>query len=214
MRSSFRWINSAATALAVLTAAPAAHGLPRRLPPIDQCSADRSFARFTDELRGIAKRQDSRAFVALFAPEAKKPTGYGGDIDPNDVMPVENWLSLETVLRMGCTRSKNAFVMPSVSVQTKLYSPDSLRNKAVVIGGAEFFKFVGEDRVPAGKLDWEIVTVTNMSGDFFYGVRLPDGRSGWVDDYDLYFLDPRYGHSEIRFEKRDGRWMITHFWYP
>jgi hypothetical protein len=198
----------------VLTAATPAYGLPRRLPPIDQCSADRSFAEFLAELRGVAKRQDSRAFVALFAPEAKKPTGYGGDVDPNDVMPVENWLSLETVLRMGCARSKTAFVMPSVPAQTKRYPPDSLKNKAVAIGGAEFSKFVGQDRIPAGKLDWEIVTVTNMSGDFFYGVRLPDGRSGWVGDYDLYFLDPRYGYSEIRFEKRDGRWMITHFWYP
>jgi hypothetical protein len=214
MRSSSHWTNSAAIALVVLTAAAPAHGLPRRLPPIDQCSADRSFTKFTDELRGIAKRQDSRAFVALFAPEAKKPTGYGGDVDPNDVMPVENWLSFETVLRMGCVRSGKTFVMPSVSAQTKRFAAASLENKAVVLRGAEFFEFVAGDRVPAGKLDWEVVTVTNMSGDFFYGVRLPDGRNGWVGDYDLYFLDPRYGYSEIRFEKRNGRWMITHFWYP
>ena len=214
MRSSFRWTERAAIALAVLAMAAPASGLPRRLPPIDQCSADRSFAEFLGELRGIAKRQDSRAFVAMFAPETRKPAGFGGDVDPDDVMPAEDWLSLETVLRMGCARDGTTFVMPSVRKQLRKYARKDLENKVVALSGAELFDPMDESRKVLAVLAWDIATITNNSGDFWTGIRLADGRSGFVVDSDLYFVDPRYGYSEIRFQKRQGRWMITHFWYP
>jgi hypothetical protein len=39
-------------------------------------------------------------------------------------------------------------------------------------------------------------------------VRLPDGRTGWIVDSDLYSLE--YA-DRMTIEKRDGQWMITAF---
>ena len=202
-----------AFALFLLAAAPASAALPKRLPPIDQCNGDPSFAQFRKSLGDVAKRQDSKAFVALFAPETKKPAGYGGDLDPNDVMPAEEWIILETVLRMGCVRSGPKFVIPSMSYQLRRFGSGSFRKKVLALGGAELFDPYQEEHTVLGILNWDVASITNNSGDFWTGIRLPDGRTGFVSDSDLYFLDQR-DEFEIKFEKRKGRWMITDFWYP
>jgi len=198
-----------AVAASMIAAAPA-NALPRKLPPIDQCSTDPSFVTFREALRGAAKRGDSKAFVAMFAPEAKAPTGYGGEVDPNDVIPAESWIMLETVLRMGCVRSGDKAIMPSVSHQLRRYRSASLKDKVVALDGAEMFDPMQEERKVLGTLAWDVATTT-ISGDFWSGIRLADGRTGFVSDSDLYPLEPDYGY-EIRFEKRQGRWMITDFW--
>ena len=85
---------------AIASLGSAAEALPRKLPPIDECASDRSFTTFRAALVDIAKREDTQALIANFAPSEprdKRP-------DPNQYIPTEDWAILRGVLRMGCVR--------------------------------------------------------------------------------------------------------------
>jgi hypothetical protein len=51
------------------------------------------------------------------------------------------------------------------------------------------------------------VTAIKTGGDMWTGVRLPDGRKGWISDDDLY--EPLGYRMTI--ERRAGEWAITAF---
>lgn len=218
-RPNFKTSGIAGLLAALLIAAVPAQGLPRKLPPVDQCAGDPSFVKFRAALIDIAKREDSKALLRMFAPDAEKPTGYGpvaaGEKpDPNDIMPEEDWVLVRMILRMGCVRSNSGSVMPSITAQLKRYRKQDLKDKVLLLPGTKLFEDPTADAknpLVIATLEWDVATITSRGGDLWTGVRSANGRDGYVSNDELYQLDAdsRY---EIRFEKRRGTWMIIGFW--
>lgn len=202
-----------AFAAALLAAAPA-QAVPRKLPPLEQCSGDPELVKFRAALNDAAKREDGKALLALFAPDAKRPAGYGPprpgeQSDPSDIMPKEDWNLLGTILRAGCARSGEDRIIPSVPVQVERYSDDELTDRVLILAGAKLYGQPYEEKSVTATLAWDVAKAVGTGGDFWTGVRLSDGRTGWVSDDQLYWLNSDYW---IRIGKRQGQWMIVEFW--
>ncbi len=199
---------------ALCAATTAAGALPRKMPPVDDCARDPRFVEFRKALRDAAQREDGKALVAMFAPKSER-LGAGSPeppahSDPSDIMPTEDWIILQTILRMGCKRVGAIRVTPSVSVQLDRYSADSLKGKVLVLAGAKLFGVPYEEKSVLASLAWDVATAVGTGGDLWTRIRLADGREGWVADDRIYWMDPSSRH-EITFEKRLGKWMITGF---
>lgn len=188
-----------ALALAALVAAAPTDALPRKLAPIDECSGDDSFALFRDTLASAAAREDSAALSALLAPELRSASNLE-----------DQWSRLHMLLRMGCVRSGEARILPSSMRQLERVAADRLKGKFVAIPGADLLETTEDPNsiVDGPALKWDVVTATNIAGHVWTGVRLPDGRKGWIIDADLYSLEYP---SRITIERRAGQWMITKF---
>ena len=111
---------------------------------------------------------------------------------------------------MGCVHAGAARIIPSKAVQLERYRPEALEKKILILPGADLLKEPGVSNslVDGRVLKWDVATITNNSGDFWTGIKLPDGRTGWIGDSEFYALDYP---TKITIEKRDGRWMITKF---
>ena len=199
---------------ALCAATTAAGALPRKMPPLDDCARDPSFVEFRKALTDAAKREDGKALVAMFAPDPERPRAgvpeRPAESDPSDIMPQEDLIILQTILRMGCKRVGAVRVMPSVSVELDRYSAKNLKGKVLVLAGAKLFGVPYEEKSVSASLAWDIATAVGTGGDFWTRIRLADGREGWVADDRIYWIDPSCRH-EITFEKRLGKWMITGF---
>ena len=191
----------AAALTAAMSAAPA-EPLPTKLAPIDQCSGDEGFTTFRETLASATAREDSQSLSGLLAPDLR-PTPGGRSAE-------DYWPQLEILLRMGCVRSGAARIMPSAPQQLQRFGPESLKGKYLALPGADLLETTEDPNsvVDGAVLKWDIVTATNIAGDFWTGVKLNDGRRGWIVDADLYSLEYP---SWIRVEQRDGQWMITKF---
>jgi hypothetical protein len=207
-------VRRAAFALLIFAADPAQAALPARLPPIDQCKGDDSFELFRDTLRSAAIREDAKALTPLFAPEVRHGSGPGSatseDWNPNGPNPEDYWQRLNMLLRMGCIRAGEKRIIPSAPAQLRRYYPEAVEKKVLVLPGADLIKDTDDPNsiVDGRVLKWDVATVTSNAGDIWTGVRLPDGRTGWIVDSDLYSLD--YA-DRMTVEKRDGQWVITAF---
>ncbi len=198
----------------LLGAAAPPKALPRKLPPLDQCSSDPELVKFRAALDDAAKREDGKALLALFAPDAKRPFGYGPpgpgeQADPSDIMPKEDWMLLATVLRAGCARSGADRIIPSLPVQVDRYSDQQLKDRVLILAGAKLYGEPYEEKSVRATLAWDVATAVGTGGDFWTGVRLADGRTGWISDDELYWLNSNHW---IRIGKRQGKWMIVEFW--
>jgi hypothetical protein len=111
---------------------------------------------------------------------------------------------------MGCTRAGEKRIIPSAPAQLKHYYPEGIEKKVLVLPGADLIKDTDDSNsiVEGRVLKWDVATITSNAGDIWTGVRLPDGRSGWIVDADLYSLE--YA-DRMTIEKRDGQWVITAF---
>ena len=185
----------------------AAEALPRKLAPIDECRSDPSLTTFRAALVDIAKREDTQALIANFAPSVPgdKPP------DQNQYIPTEDWAILRGILRMGCVGDGSERVMPSVSAQLKRYGDQSLKNKLVVLPGAKLYGEPYEEKSVTATLGWDVGTAVGTGGDSWTGIRFSDGRKGWVSDEEIYWLDPSFRY-EVTFAKRGGKWVITDIW--
>jgi len=202
----------AAGILAACLISTAAEALPRKLLPVDQCARDPSFVKFRSVLRDVVKREDGQALLAMYAP-GLKPSGYkpperGRKVEAEDVMEREEWEIVHGIMRMGCAVAGPVYVMPSASVQLDRYPEKDLKDKVLVLGGAKLFKVPHEEKSVVAILNWNTATAVGTGGDFWTGIRLADGREGWVSDSDIYWMDPSFRY-EVTFEKRHGKWMIT-----
>lgn len=190
----------------------AAEALPRKLPPVDQCARDPSFVKFRAVLRDVVKREDGQALLAMYAPGLKatgyKPPEPGRRVEAEDVMEREEWGIVHGIMRMGCAVAGPVYVMPSASVELDRYSEKDLKDKVLVLRGSKLFDEPWEEKSVTAILNWDIATAVGTGGDFWTGIRLADGREGWVSDRDIYWMDPSFRY-EVTFEKRHGKWMIT-----
>jgi len=189
---------------------PAAE-LPRTLPPLEQCSGDRSFVQFRSRLKQIVAKRDRTAFLELLAPDVL--VNFGGASGRKvfeeewsfDATEYDNlWSQLENMLQMGCARDGGSRIIPSLSMQVE---QDFDEEWVVILPGATLYKEAGVPNAKPATVPWSVAVVTSRDSDTMTGVRLADGREGFVSDDRVY--EP-IGYRMI-VEKRGGKWMITAF---
>lgn len=210
-------MRSIALALSMLLSlASSANALPKKLPPVDQCSADPSFSKFLSGLKQAVATKDKRAFIAMLSPHVL--VNFGGAAGPKafedswDFDPSNNndgiWAQLRKMLPLGCARDKNARIIPSLAIQ---FDPDSdeqvFEAMLVVAPGAKLRGTPEPDSPALATLSWDVVTAVDQGGDFQTKVRLADGREGYMHDDELY--SPLNYRMVV--EKLRGKWMITAF---
>ena len=199
-------------ASAALAAAPPGPASPaRRLPPVDQCSANPSFAAFRRGLDQAIARRDRAALLAALADDVLVDFGGGAGRDAFAKIwfadrPSEDalWAKLERILGLGCAASGDNYLAPSLVAQ---FDP-MLDATEVRIAGAGT-PLLGEPRDSArvlALLDWDILTVGSFDGAWL-PVSLADGRNGFVRADQVHSpMDYR-----LTFERIGGSWRITSF---
>jgi len=209
-------VRSVALALSLLLLLPtAAQALPKKLPPVDQCSGDPSFAKFLAGLKQAVTKKDKKALLANLSPHVL--VNFGGaagprafaeawDFDPNDNDGI--WSQLERMLPLGCARDQKARIIPSLAIQ---FDPDTdeqvFEAMVVVSPGAKLRSRPEPDSPVVTSLAWDVVMAVDQGGDLQTKVRLADGREGYLLDDELY--SPLNYRMVV--EKLRGRWMITAF---
>lgn len=206
--------RSALALAAILIAAAPVNALPRKLPPVDQCAKDPSFVKFRAALKQAVANKDREAFLKMLSPTVLVDFGGGSgreafakqwSFDPDEYGNI--WDQLETMLRMGCARADGARVIPSLIEQLDTFADDDWIDAVLILPGAKLYKETGVESPNPSTVPWTVAPVTSRAGDLVTGVRLPDGREGYISDQDLY--EP-LGYRMV-IEKREGKWLITSF---
>jgi len=192
-----------------------AKGLPATLPHMDQCKGDPSFVQFRTALKGIVAKKDRDAFLNLLAPDVTVDFGGGTGPaafeeqwnfdEPDD--PEGIWALLKTMLTMGCARDGATRTIPSLDAQMEPYNEDLTDQVGLILPGAKLYKEPGVEAAKPHIEPWTVAVITSQAGDLFTGVRLPDGRNGFVGDNEIH--EP-LGYRVV-VEKRRGKWLITAF---
>ena len=117
------------------------------------------------------------------------------------------WGQLAKALRGGCARSDAARVIPSLLIQLEPYAEEDLADRVLILPGAKLYESIGVAAKDSRTTPWAVATVVSRVADWGTGVRLADGREGYIPDDDLYAL-PDY---RLIIERRRGKWMITAF---
>ncbi|HEU5482548.1 MAG TPA: hypothetical protein VFU80_05605 [Sphingomicrobium sp.] len=191
-----------------------ARSAPATLAPIEHCYEDSSFTAFREALKAAVAKKDREAFLAMVAPDVL--VNFGGASGPNafaeewsfDATEHGNiWDQLGTMLKLGCALSDDgARIIPSFLMQMDSDDEDPF-DAVVILPGAKLYRETGVESDDPSTVPWTLAPVTSRAGDLVTGVRLPDGREGYISDDELY---PPLGHRMV-IEKRDGKWMITAF---
>jgi hypothetical protein len=198
----------------LLAAAAPAYSLPQTLPPVDHCRGDASFVAFRERLRHVVAARHRDRLLALLDRQVMVDFGGGTgaaefarrwSFDPEEHGNV--WDQLATMLRLGCSNDNGIHLIPSLSGQLNEYGADELFELRLVLPRARLFGKPGNERTAAPVAAWSLGRVTNSSGDLWTGIRLADGRAGFMSDDELY--EP-LGYRML-IEKRRGRWTITAF---
>ena len=206
-------MTDAFLALAALLAPQPSPTVPLKLPPVHECSDDRDFDRFRYELMQAVARRDKEALLAKFAPDVL--LSFGGSRGRNDLLKEWGfdaaeygniWTQLETLLKLGCARSGAARIIPSLITQVEPFEDDGV-GRVLLLPGATLYESRGVESPNSDTVSWTLATVTSRVADWGTGVRLPDGREGWIPDEELY--DP-IGYRLV-IEKRGGSWRVTAF---
>lgn len=197
-------------ALATLLAQPDA--IPARLPPVEQCNAQAGFGEFRERLKGVVARKDERALLAMMSDDVE--VNFGGDRGPALFAanwkfdePRESfvWAELREALSQGCALSGDALVAPSFVAGF----PEQLDafETVIIAPGTQLRSARDHKSHGKGALNWHLARVTDELDETWIGVKLVDGRQGFVRyDETVNPLDYR-----LVFEKRGERWLITAF---
>ena len=197
--------------LLLLTAPAPAATLPAKLPPIDQCTSESSFTKFRSDLRRVVTKKDRAAFVALLAPDVLVNFGGGTGrkafeqewtFDPAEYGNL--WDQLGTMLTMGCAKDGGSRIIPSLPMQVE---QDFDQEWVVILPGAKLYKEAGVRSANPRTVPWTVAVVSSRASDTMTGVKLPDGREGFIADDRVY--EP-VGYRMI-VEQRGGKWRITAF---
>jgi hypothetical protein len=204
--------------LAILLIAAPEGARVNRLPPVDRCASDASFAAFRDRLRGAITRRDSAALLELVSTDMV----YGFGDEPGREgfarhwaldRPVESglWRQLAAALALGCDRDENgALWSPSMSLPDPDAPDDaSYEGNVLALPGAVLRAEPSERGEIIARLSWDVMMLT----------REDDPESRWAH---VGIADNRQGYvlrSQIRsftdyraiFERRGGRWLMTAF---
>ena len=183
-----------------------------RLPPVDECAADPSFAAFREELDAIIARRDADRLLAIVTDDAT--ISFGGYEGPAGLVALwgldqpgesEMWGVLEMTLAFGCMVDPDGVrVSPSFFLQAG--ESDPFETYLVVTPEAPLLSAPHPDADTVALLDWDVLTWLGEE-DGMYRMRLADGRTGYAEPgYVRGLLDFRAG-----FARRDGRWRLVFF---
>ena len=200
-------------AFLVAVAAPG-EGAALRMPPVDRCASDPSFAAFRTELRQAIAGKDRDFVLAMITDDIEVDFGGGagrGDfertwaLDRPENSPL--WEELVEVLDFGCVPDEEGiFWAPSLFSEEGIDDPFTAA-LAIRPGGALHEAADAASPIIA-TLEWDLVTVPEWNGDAAWQrVEMADGRSGFVRSSELRSpIDYRAG-----FRKVDGRWRMMTF---
>jgi hypothetical protein len=184
-----------------------------RLDRIDEASRRPDFVTFRQQLRSAIARRDVSAVLRVVDPQIK--LGFGGD-DGVDALKrkLENsesdvWKELEEVLELGGTfQESDTFVAPYVFSRWP-ESFDSFEHVAVIGSSVRIRARPALSAPVVATVSYAILKLgpDGYSDEPWIGVRLPDGRLGFVDAN--FARSPIDYRAAFKFE--DGRWRMIFF---
>lgn len=204
----------AALLLSLLIAAePPASSL-RRLPPVDRCAGDSSFAAFRDDLLSAIERRDAAHVLRVAADDISVDFGGGAGRDYfreawklQRPAQSELWRELAEVLRLGCDVAEDgSYWAPALHLSDQV---DDVFETLLAVRPGSVLRAAPDDRAAAvAELEWDLLQALEWDeeGDW-WKVRMADGREGYARRSDLRMpADFRAG-----FQKVDGRWRMIAF---
>jgi hypothetical protein len=185
-----------------------------RLPPVDQCAADPSFAAFRTQLVQAIVGKDRAYLLSILSDDILVDLGGGTGqaafveawhLDDPETSAV--WDELGEVLRLGCIQDpEQGNWSPSMFASGEIDDP--FGTALVIRPSASLYAAPDANSPRVATLGWDLVSVVEWNGqDSWQRVQLADGREGYARSADLRSpVDYRAGFRRI-----DGRWRITVF---
>ncbi len=202
--------------IALLLAASPQTGSGHRLPPVDQCAEDASFAAFRADLLAAIDRRDREAVLAVVADDIEVDFGGGAgrsyfrqtwELDRPETSRL--WDELGRALRLGCLGEPGGeYYSPSMFGADEGVFEDPFTAAVAIRPGAELRAAPDAGSAVVATLDWDVLTVPQWEWEAAWQrVALADGRSGYVRSEDLRSpIDYR-----AAFRRVDGRWRMVAF---
>jgi len=186
-----------------------------RLPPVDECAADRSFVEFRATLRRLVVLRSASGLLAFVADDVQ--ASLGGDVGKPAFVRMWKlqgptaarsplWGELGRALRLGCTLGDGTAIVPAMAGQP-IGERDAFETR-IALPGATLRRAPSRRARTAALLDWHFLTVTgSRHNDQWLKVRLDDGRAGYVR------ISETRSPIDYRawFRKRAGRWTMEGF---
>lgn len=201
----------------LLAVPPEASSRILRLPPVDQCASDASFAAFREALLAAIARRDREALLAIVAEDIEVDFGGGAgrdyfaaswELDRPGTSRV--WEELGRALRLGCARDPEGgyYASPSMFLTGDGAFADPFTGAVAIRPGAELRSTPDAAGAVVGALDWDVLTVPEWDPEApWQRVELADGRRGYVRSEDLRSpIDYR-----AVFQRVDGSWRLVTF---
>ena len=199
-------------AVSLMPASMLSQALPR-LDRIDEAARRPDFVTFRQQLRSAIARRDVQAVLRVVDPQIK--LGFDGD-DGLDALKrklestdSEVWKELDEVLELGGTfQESDTFVAPYVFSRWP-ESFDSFEHVAVIGGNVRIRARPALSAPVVATVSYAILKLgpDGYSDEPWIGVRLPDGRAGFVDA--KFARSPIDYRAAFKFE--DGRWRMVFF---
>jgi hypothetical protein len=184
-----------------------------RLEPVDEASRRPDFVTFRQQLRAAIARRDVPAVLRVVDPQIK--LGFGGD-DGVDALKrklesteTDLWQELDEVLALGGTfQEPDTFFAPYVFSRWP-ETFDSFEHVAVIGSGVRIRARPALSAPVVATVSYAVLKLgpDGYSDEPWIGVRLPDGRAGFVDA--KLARSPIDYRASFKFE--DGRWRMVFF---
>lgn len=117
------------------------------------------------------------------------------------------WSELSKALALGCAKSGDALVSPSIIAQIDPMT-DGYKAFLATVPGTALRKAANDSAPVVATLDWDLLMLEDRDADKgWLALTLADGRSGFVrTDRVRSVIDYR-----AVFERRNGQWLMTTF---
>ena len=192
----------------------AADKAPSAIRPIDECSANKSFAAFLRHFDAAVASRNAQALLRLVSP--KVAVGFGGD---DGIQPFKRewklaagtkspiWAELKAMRSLGCARmTDGSMVMPRLA--SHLPEAESFPGPMAPVRAPVALRSGPSPSAPVrAQLQWDVLYAEpeENPGDW-HKVRTAAGLEGFVRDADVR------GAMDLRiyFGRVKGQWMITY----
>ena len=198
----------------LLSAAAPEAATVRRLPPVDRCAADASFAAFRSELIESVERRDADRMLAIVADDISVDFGGGAGRDYfaqtwnlDRPQTSELWRELAEALRLGCdSDGEGGYWAPALFLAEEVVDP--FETVLAIRPGTILRARPDEASEAVETLEWDLLDAVDWEdSEGWWKVRMADGREGWLRRSDLRLpVDFRAG-----FQRIDGRWRMIAF---
>lgn len=186
----------------------------RRLPPVDHCRSDPSFAAFRAELASAVERKDAGHILSVVADDISVDFGGGAGRDYfaetwqlDRPATSELWRELAEALRLGCDIAEDgSYWAPALHLSDQV--EDVFETLLAVRPGSVLRAAPDDSAAAVAVLEWDLLQALEWNeGEGWWKVRMADGREGYARRSDLRMpADFRAG-----FQKIGGRWRMIAF---